>query len=85
MSDEQRIKIREVLDSRTFSEAEKFIVRWQVGMLGDFKTALIDAIKRADDGNLERLGKGFPTEVAAFVAWSRGDLALRLREAGLEV
>ena len=45
---------------------EKFIVGWQYNMLGDFNTALIEIIQRADIINLFRLNKGFPDEVAAY-------------------
>jgi len=45
---------------------EKFIVKWQFRLLGDFGKALIEAIMRADDDNLERLVMGFPLEVEAY-------------------
>lgn len=78
-------KVREILASKQFTETEKFIVKWQFGMLGSFKAALVDVIKLADEDNLAKLAKGFPEEVAVFIAWNAGDLAERLREAGLEV
>lgn len=40
-------------------------------------------ITRADDSNLARLRLGFPAEVDGFLAWNRGDLAKRLRDAGV--
>jgi hypothetical protein len=64
---------------------EQWVVRWQLGLLGDFESALAGAIVRADEGNLERLGQGFPTQVSAYLAWSRGDMAQRLRKAGLDL
>lgn len=80
-----REKIGEVLTSPAWTDSEKFIVKWQFGLLGDFYTALIDAIKRADEKNLARLELGFPAEVQGFRAWAYGDLARRLRDAGLEI
>ncbi len=57
------------LDDLTASE--RFIVEWQYHMLGGFRIALVHAIAKADDGNLERLRKGFPDEVDGFVSYSR--------------
>jgi len=65
-----------------WTPAEKWVVKWQYRLLGDFETALAEAICRADDGNLDRLARGFPNQVAGFLAWNRGDLAERLRAAG---
>ncbi len=65
--------------------AEKWVIRWQFRLLGDFETALAEAIARADERNLERLNGGFPTQVSGYLAWSRGDLARRLRKAGLDI
>ena len=48
------------------TEEEEFIIKWQYRILGDFTTALIDAIKRADSSNLARLALGFPMEVKAY-------------------
>ena len=62
---------------------EKAVLKWQWGLYGDFFTALFDAIKRADDQNLERLRLGFPIEVTGFVEWNRGDLAKKLRAKGV--
>lgn len=73
------------LESEEWTNAEKWVLRWQFGLLGDFQTALADAIKRADYTNLARLELGFPDEVAGFTAWNRGDLGTRLRNAGLEI
>lgn len=75
----------EILRSPDWTEAEKLVVRWQFGLLGDFRQALMVAIARADDINLAKLSEGFETEVTGFLAWSRGDLATRLRAAGLEI
>jgi len=51
------------------TEGEAFIYRWQYRMLGDFSTALIIAIQRADDRNLDRLARGFPVEVNAYLKY----------------
>lgn len=53
------------------TEDEEFIVKWQYRMLGDFKKALIEAIKFADESNLERLKKGFPEEVQGFINYTQ--------------
>lgn len=52
---------------------EKFIIEWQYGMLGGFKSALMDAISRADEGNLAKLAIGFPDEVFGFRKFSRDE------------
>ena len=82
-------KIGEFLESPDWTEGEKFIIKWQFNnslhLLGDFKTALIGAIKQADHGNLARLALGFPREVEGFRQWAYGDLGSRLRAAGLEI
>jgi len=70
------------------SQAEKLIVEWQYGMLGDFRTALFDAITRADESNLDRLALGFHDEVAGYRAWAHGTpykMAEKLREMGLDI
>jgi len=72
-------------DASPLIPAEKWVVKWQFRLLGDFGTALAEAITRADDNNLERIAKGFPDEVAGFLDWSRGLLGHRLRAMGLEV
>ena len=50
---------------------EEFIVKWQYRLLGHFSTALIEAIKLADEANLERLREGFPHEVEGYINYSR--------------
>ena len=83
MTDTQTIA--RFLESDEWTYAEKFIIKWQFDLLGDFYKALTEAIKCADDDNLTRLGVGFPQEVDGFLAWNRGDLGTRLRNAGLEI
>ena len=80
-----REKIAEVLNSEDFGTCEKWVVMWQFGLLGDFDSALIVAITKADEKNLERLNLGFPTQVSAYLSWSRGDMGKRLRDAGLDI
>lgn len=77
--------IKEFLASPDWTESEKWVIKWQFHELGDFQSALAEAIKRADDDNLVRLGRGFPTQVGGFIQWNRGDLGRRLRDAGLEI
>ncbi len=64
---------------------EQAVIKWQFRLCGDFKTALWEAIKHADEGNLDKLALGFPNEVYGFRQWVAGDLGTRLREAGLEI
>jgi len=83
----QYAAIRAMLLSPAWTEAEKWVVKWQYNrslqLLGGFQTALAEAILRADEGNLARLRLGFPDQVDGYLAWSRGDLAGRLRDAGV--
>ena len=78
-------QIREFLDSPDWTRGEKFIIQWQFGLFGDFRTALMDAIRSADEVNLRLLYRGFPDEVQAFRQWAYGDLGKRLRAAGLGI
>ena len=80
---EMEAKVRNMLVSPDWTLAEKAVVKWQWRLYGDFYTALWHAIKLADDQNLERLARGFPYEVAGLRLWREGDLAVRLRAAGL--
>ena len=80
-----RDQIREILTSNEWTEAEKAVVKWQFRITGDFGKALWEAICRADEDNLERLSRGFPTEVEGYTAWTRGDLGYRLRQTGLPI
>lgn len=68
-----------------FTAGELALAAWQLGQSGNFKTHLFSLIARADDNNRARLARGFPGEVAAFEAWSKGDLGARLRAAGFLV
>ena len=49
---------------------ELFIVKWQFRMLGDFNTALIEAIARADINNRAKLAQGFPVEVKGYINYT---------------
>jgi len=80
-----REKLRQVLLGENFTVGEKAVVMWQMGLLGSFNKALWEAIARADEENLMKLSFGFPDEVMGYRAWSHGDLAKRLRAAGLEI
>jgi hypothetical protein len=68
-----------------WTPAEKWVIKWQFRLLGHFETALAGAITRADEGNLEKLAEGFPTQVSGFRAWAHADLGDRLRKAGLAI
>ncbi len=78
-------KIDEILNDPGFTESEKWVVKWQFGFLGGFHSALANAIKLADERNLENLWRVFPDQVDGFRAWVYGDLSIRLRKAGLEI
>ena len=68
-----------------WNDGEKSLIKWQIGQHGDFKTALWAAISKADLTNLRRLQLGYPEEVAAFIEWSRGELATLFRNSGLDL
>jgi len=79
------MSVDQVLNSDLWTPGEKAIVKWQFRLLGGFLDALFLAIARANEENLAKLELTFPEEVAGFRAWSHGDLARRLRKAGLEI
>jgi len=87
MDEMMRQRIYAALRSPDWTDAEKWVLKWQwqgaLGLLGDFQEALAKAIIRADEGNLTCLRLGFPHQVDGFLAWSRGGLARRLRKAGV--
>lgn len=81
--------IYEFLRSDEWTASEKWVIKWQFNralhLLGDFETALADAICRADENNLTKLYLGFPDQVTGYTQWTRGGLGRRLREAGLNI
>ena len=84
--EEQEAKLAEILECGSgWTPAEQWVVRWQFRLLGDFGAALAHALTLADEGNLKRLRLGFPAEVEGLLAWREGELAKRLRAAGLEI
>ena len=55
------------IDTSNLNIGELELIQWQYkGDMGNFKTALWDAIALADSGNLTRLGAGFPDQVEAY-------------------
>lgn len=78
-------ELSKLLSSEDFTPGEKSLVMKQFRMEGGFMTKLWEAIGHADDGNLCRLRCGFPSEVDAFISWSRGDLADRIKKAGVDI
>ena len=70
---------------KEFSETEKIVIIWQLGLLEGFHKALWEAICQANDENLIKLSFSFPEEVTGYLAWTYGNLASRLRTAGLEI
>lgn len=61
------------MDFNNLTKGEEFIVEWRYGMLGDFKTALIRVIARADIHNQAKLALGFPDEVKAYQQYTQKD------------
>ena len=51
---------------KNLTPGELFIFDWQYRTLGGFKTALMDAILKADNPNRNKLEIAFPDEVAAY-------------------
>lgn len=78
-------QVGKILGSDMFDEGEKWVVKWQFRLLGDFETALAQAIIKADDKNLARLALGFPTQIDGFRRWAYGTLGDKLRAAGLNI
>lgn len=78
-------EINRFLDSPMWSDQAKAVIKWQFRLLGDFHTALWQAIAHADERNLSRLERGFPVEVQGYRAWAHGNLAKQLRTAGLDI
>lgn len=77
-----QIRRRKLLESPEFTEGEKLYLKFQRNEIGDFYRCLFETIARADVQNLNRLAKGFPEEVAAYIAWSQGDLYDRVKAFG---
>ncbi len=74
-----------ISEDAPWSEPVKWVIKWQFRLLGDFETALVGAIVRADESNLSKLSQGFPLQCAGYREWAYGDLARRLRAAGLDI
>lgn len=74
-----------LLRSNKFTDGEKQLIEWQFRICGDFYKALWQAIGRADESNLMKLGMGFPAEVKAYLAWTRGNLGERIRAMGVNI
>ena len=53
------------------TESEEFIFKWQYRALGQFKTALIEAIMLADDDNIAKLYLGFPNEIDGYISYTQ--------------
>jgi len=46
-------------------EDEQILIKWQYGLFGDFYSALMLAIEKADQSNLDKLAHAFPAHVTA--------------------
>ncbi len=62
---------KELNHYQRLEDDELIAIKWQYKVYGDFFTALFNAIIRADEGNLFRLGGGYPNEVRAYKRWTR--------------
>jgi len=70
------------MNAPLFTEAERKYVLFHFGeKQGSFSTALWAAIAAADRQNRYKLEVSFPGEVAAYIAWTEGDLHERVTEA----
>ena len=78
-------QIASIMTSPDFDDSDKVVVAWQFHACGDFKQALWEAFARADEDNQARLALGFPVEAEGFRRWAYGNLATRLRQAGLDI
>ena len=54
-----------------FTAEEWEMFEWQYHLMGDFRRAVMEAITRADDGNLLKLALGFPDMVYGYTSYSR--------------
>lgn len=67
--------LHKIASSDALTQGEKkYILDYLFHMGGSFTQALFAAIACADRGNLGLLRMVFPNEVAAFLAWTEGDL-----------
>lgn len=85
---EQQLILEKILTSSDWTFAEKSVVKWQLRLHGDFNTALWKAIILADEDNLALLKRGFPEEIAGYMAWAWAipySLGKKLRKAGLYI
>lgn len=70
--------LHKIASSEALTRGEKkYILDYLFHTGGSFTQALFAAIACADRGNLGMLETIFPSEVAAFLAWTQGDLQER--------
>lgn len=75
------------LMSQNLNNGERRCVMWQfpgVCPMGDFFTALWEALKRADSENLNRLSLGFPEDAQALRDFRSGVLGAKIERFGVE-
>lgn len=68
-----------LLKSKELTAGEKLYLEFHYGMVGGFYHLLFQAIAVADMGNKDKLAKGFPEEVAAYICWTQGSLYERCK------
>jgi hypothetical protein len=66
-----------LLKSKELTDGEKSYLEYYFGQTSSFTQKLMEAITAADWENISRLAKGFPGEVAAYIAWTEGSLHSR--------
>lgn len=55
------------------TDEQDIIFQWQYRILGDFEDSIMEAVCRADDGNLRKLSLSFPSHVFGYISFSRED------------
>lgn len=88
--DEQPEILCRILDHTSFDAGERFVIAWQYGLLakGDFHWNLAQAMVTGDDWKIQRLARGFPVCIGAFLRYRHQDgywprLEQRMRDCGL--
>lgn len=56
-----------ITEEQDRKKAKQLLEMYEKGSTGSFHTALFDAIRHADNDNLDRLMKGFPEYVWAYL------------------
>lgn len=84
MENQDKVKLEWTVGkgSEEFTRAEMQYLDFQHDRSGGFTTTLFRLIGKADQTNREKVRKAFPDHVAAYEAWTQGDLSDRARRVG---